>query len=63
MSGPDVARAIGSPGRPLKVLYMSGYSDEAVIKPGLLEPGSAFLQKPFSAVELTEKIRGLLDAA
>jgi two-component system cell cycle sensor histidine kinase/response regulator CckA len=63
MSGPDVARAIGSPERPLKVLYMSGYSDEAVIKPGLLEPGSAFLQKPFSAVELTEKIRGLLDAA
>jgi hypothetical protein len=31
-----------------------------VIKPGLLEPGSAFLQKPFSAGELTDKIRGLL---
>ena len=40
---------------------MSGYSDEAVIQPGLLEPGSAFLQKPFSAHELTAKIRGLLD--
>jgi two-component system cell cycle sensor histidine kinase/response regulator CckA len=62
MSGPDVARAIGDPDRPLKVLYMSGYSDESVIKPGLLEPGSAFLQKPFSAGELTEKIRGLLRA-
>jgi two-component system cell cycle sensor histidine kinase/response regulator CckA len=61
MNGPDVARAIGSPERPLKVLYMSGYSDEAVIQPGLLEPGSAFLQKPFSAHELTAKIRGLLD--
>jgi PAS domain S-box-containing protein len=61
MSGPDVARAIGSPERPLKVLYMSGYSDEAVIQKGLLEPGSAFLQKPFNAHELTEKIRGLLD--
>jgi two-component system, cell cycle sensor histidine kinase and response regulator CckA len=62
MSGPDVARAIGSPERPLKVLYMSGYTDEAVIQPGLLEPGSAFLQKPFSAHELTEKIRALLFA-
>jgi two-component system, cell cycle sensor histidine kinase and response regulator CckA len=60
MSGPDVARAIGSPERPLKVLYMSGYSDEAVIQKGLLEPGSAFLQKPFSAHELTEAIRALL---
>jgi PAS domain S-box-containing protein len=60
MSGPEVAKAIGSAERPLKVLYMSGYSDEAVIQPGLLEPGSAFLQKPFTANELTDKIRSML---
>jgi CheY-like chemotaxis protein len=61
MSGLDVARALGGPDRSLKVLYMSGYSDDAVLRPGLLEPGSAFLQKPFSANELTTKVRAMLD--
>jgi FixJ family two-component response regulator len=41
---------------------MSGYSDAAVVQRGLLEPGTAFIQKPFRAQELSEKIRTLLEA-
>ncbi|MGH9803558.1 MAG: response regulator [Candidatus Acidiferrales bacterium] len=49
--------------RPLvKVLYMSGYTDRAVLQNGVLEPGLAFLQKPFSLRTLAAKIREVLDA-
>ena len=40
---------------------MSGYSDAAVVQRGLLEPGTAFIQKPFRARELTAKVRSLLE--
>jgi hypothetical protein len=43
------------------VLYMSGYTDSAIGHHGVLEPGIAFLQKPFSAQDLTSKVRVLLD--
>jgi two-component system, cell cycle sensor histidine kinase and response regulator CckA len=62
MSGPDVARSVAANQRGLKVLYMSGYSDAAVVQRGLLEPGTAFIQKPFRAQELSAKIRTLLEA-
>jgi two-component system, cell cycle sensor histidine kinase and response regulator CckA len=62
MSGPEVAKSVSSSRDGLKVLYMSGYSDAAVVQRGLLEPGTAFIQKPFRAQELTEKIRTLLEA-
>jgi CheY-like chemotaxis protein len=61
MSGPEIARALSVLRGDLKVLYMSGYSDAVVVKQGLLEPGTAFLQKPFRAQELTEKVRTLLE--
>ena len=61
MSGPEVARAMGGIRDGLKVLYMSGHSDLAVVKRGLLEPGTAFIQKPFRARELTDKVRSLLE--
>ena len=61
MSGPEVARALGGVRDDLKVLYMSGYSDLAVVQRGLLEPGTAFIQKPFRARELTDKVRSLLE--
>jgi PAS domain S-box-containing protein len=61
MSGPEVAQAV-SPLRPgLQVLYMSGYTDSAIVHHGVLDEATAFLQKPFSSAELTAKIRGLLD--
>jgi two-component system cell cycle sensor histidine kinase/response regulator CckA len=62
MSGPEIARSVGAVRDGLKVLYMSGYSDAAVVQRGLLEPGTAFIQKPFRAQELTQKVRSLLEA-
>jgi PAS domain S-box-containing protein len=44
----------------MKVLYMSGYTDDIVIRQGGLQPGLAFIQKPFSRDGLTKKIRELL---
>jgi CheY-like chemotaxis protein len=61
MSGPEIARALGGVRDDLKVLYMSGHSDLAVVQRGLLEPGTAFIQKPFRARELTDKVRSLLE--
>ena len=40
---------------------MSGYTDDAVFRTGRLEPGAAFVQKPFTAVELQQKIRETLE--
>ena len=47
----------------IRVLFMSGYSDEAVARHGILEPGLAFLQKPFSRDALVRKVRDVLDSA
>ena len=46
----------------LPVLYMSGYTGEDVVRRGLLEAGSPFLQKPFSTEALGQKVREMLDA-
>jgi PAS domain S-box-containing protein len=46
----------------LKVIFMSGYSDEAIVHHGVLEIGAAFLQKPFSPAMLAQKVRQVLDA-
>jgi DNA-binding NtrC family response regulator len=44
----------------LKVIYMSGYSDEILSPHGILQPGIHFLQKPFSMIDLVQKIRRVL---
>jgi two-component system, cell cycle sensor histidine kinase and response regulator CckA len=61
MSGPEVAQAVTSMRPGTQVLYTSGYTDSAIGHHGVLEPDVAFLQKPFSADDLTRKVRGLLD--
>jgi signal transduction histidine kinase/ActR/RegA family two-component response regulator len=63
MSGPEVAQAVTSMRPGTHVLYISGYTDSAIGHHGVLEPGIAFLQKPFSADELTRKVRAVLDGA
>ena len=44
------------------VLYMSGYTDDAVLRSGALERGTAFLQKPFGTADLARKVRQVHDA-
>ncbi|HXE91027.1 MAG TPA: PAS domain S-box protein [Terriglobales bacterium] len=63
MSGPELAARL-SPLRPkLKVLYMSGYTDDAIGHHGVLAAGTEFLQKPFSTEALVRKVRQVLDSA
>jgi CheY-like chemotaxis protein len=45
----------------LKILYMSGYTDDAIVHHGVLEPGVAFLHKPFTLQILAHKVREVLD--
>jgi len=47
----------------LKTIYISGYTDDAVLQHGVLEPGAVFLQKPFRLGTLVRKVRNLLGAA
>jgi PAS domain S-box-containing protein len=61
MSGPEVAQAVTAMRPGTQVLYTSGYTDSQIGHHGVLEPGIAFLQKPFSADDLTRKVRALLD--
>ena len=61
MSGPEVAQAVLAMRPGTQVLYTSGYTDSQIGHHGVLEPGIAFLQKPFSSDDLTRKVRSLLD--
>jgi CheY-like chemotaxis protein len=63
MSGPEVANAVSAMRPGTRVLYISGYTDSAIGHHGVLEPGIAFLQKPFSSGDLTGKVRSVLDDA
>jgi signal transduction histidine kinase/CheY-like chemotaxis protein len=61
MGGRKLAEQLLKSKPEMKVLYMSGYTDDWVIHQGLLNGSMAFLQKPFSAVALAQKVRGVLD--
>jgi PAS domain S-box-containing protein len=60
-SGPALFDRLAGRHPTLKVLYMSGYTDDAVIRQGRLRPGAAFLQKPFTGDVLLRKVREVLD--
>ena len=61
MSGPAVAEALSALRPSIRVLYMSGYTDEAIVRTGVLEEGKPFLRKPFTPMQLAKKIREVLD--
>jgi signal transduction histidine kinase/DNA-binding response OmpR family regulator len=61
MSGRELAERLTKLHPKLKVLYMSGYTDNAIVHHGVLDPGTRFIGKPFSAVELARKVREVLD--
>jgi two-component system, cell cycle sensor histidine kinase and response regulator CckA len=61
-SGRELARRLGVARPDSKVLYVSGYTDDAIVHHGMLEPGLHFLQKPFTPATLARKVREVLDA-
>jgi PAS domain S-box-containing protein len=61
MGGSELARRITVDRPQTRVLYMSGYTDDAVVRHGLLEAGTAFIQKPFTTEALAGKVRAVLD--
>jgi CheY-like chemotaxis protein len=60
-SGPELTRRLVAQRPALKVIYMSGYTEEAIVQHGVLNPGIAFLHKPFTSETLGRKIREVLD--
>jgi CheY-like chemotaxis protein len=62
MGGREVADRLLAARSDLRVLYMSGYTENAVVHRGVLNPGTAFLQKPFTPDLLVYKVREVLDA-
>jgi two-component system, cell cycle sensor histidine kinase and response regulator CckA len=60
ISGREMATQLAKVHPETKVLFMSGYTDDAIQHHGVLEPGTAFIEKPFSQVKLTRKIREVL---
>jgi len=60
MNGRELARRLASTRPETKVLFMSGYTDNAIVHQGILDEGSAFIQKPFTPGALAIKVRELL---
>ncbi|MCA1838214.1 MAG: response regulator, partial [Actinobacteria bacterium] len=63
MNGRKVAEIVKSLRPDMEVLYMSGYTDDAIVHHGVLEAGTNFIEKPFTATALLEKIKATLGKA
>ncbi|PYP12359.1 MAG: hybrid sensor histidine kinase/response regulator [Gemmatimonadetes bacterium] len=61
-NGRKLAETIRAARPGLRVLYMSGYPDGAIASHGMLEPGVAYLAKPFTTEAITRKVREVLEA-
>ena len=60
-SGPELMRELIVSRPELKVIYMSGYTEDTIVEHGVLLPGIAFVAKPFTAESLGRKLRSVLD--
>jgi two-component system cell cycle sensor histidine kinase/response regulator CckA len=62
MNGKELADRLSAERPGLRVLYVSGYTDHAVVRHGVLEEGIAFLSKPFDLSNLARTVREVLDS-
>ena len=62
MSGPELAVELGGKRPDIRVLFMSGYTDTAIVRRGVIDRGTPLLEKPFSQVTLAKRVRQALDA-
>jgi signal transduction histidine kinase len=60
INGRELAKKLYGERPEMRVLYVSGYTDDAILRSGLLETGAAFLQKPFTRDALARKVRDVL---
>ena len=60
MSGRELAKRLTQLRPETKILYLSGYTEDAIVHQGVLETGTAFLQKPFTLQTLSRKVREVL---
>ena len=61
LNGRELAEQLSAERPGLRVLFMSGYTDDDIVRRGLLRPGAPFLQKPFMPADLSRKVREMLD--
>ena len=61
MDGRELANCLKVHHPKMKVLYMSGYTDNAIVHHGVLKKGMNFIQKPFTIDGLLRKVREVLD--
>jgi CheY-like chemotaxis protein len=61
MSGRELAEHLAEHNPRLKTIFMSGYTDNAIVHHGVLDPGTRFIGKPFSPFDLARKVREVLD--
>jgi len=62
MNGSELAGKVSERNPGLRVLYMSGYTDDVIVRHGMLKPDTQFIGKPFNSVALRRKVREVLDA-
>jgi len=62
MNGRELAERLSSLHKGVKVLFCSGYTDDALVQQGILDEGAPFLEKPYSGLLLVRKVREVLDA-
>jgi len=62
VSGRELAQRVTALRPRMKLLFMSGYTDDAILHHGVLDAGTPFLQKPFTPRSLVQKVRDVLDA-
>jgi CheY-like chemotaxis protein len=61
-NGQELAQALRTTHPSLRVLYMSGYTENAVLQQGALDPQADFLPKPFMPTALVQRVRAMLDS-